>query len=300
MTAHEFSLRQLQYVVAVADTGGFGRAAEQCHVSQPSLSVQVAQMEGALGVRLFERDRRRVLLTAAGERLLERARRVLAEADDLVREAGQSRDPFAGTLRIGVIGTISPYLLPAVVPALRREYPRLTLLWTEDKTAVLLRELSAGRLEGALLALVEGLDAFEHQRIAEDAFVLAARPGHPLVASRQAAKPRDLKGAEVLLLEDGHCFRDQALAFCARAGARESGFRATSLGTLVQVVAGGAGVTLLPSLALKVESRRGELAVRPFGAPPPARRIVLAWRRQSAVAPALRRIATSIAKAYPG
>lgn len=143
------------------------------------------------------------------------------------------------------------------------------------------------------------MEGFEQQMIAEDAFVLAARPGHPLMVRSRAARPDELNGAEVLLLEDGHCLRDQALALCARAGAHEAAFRATSLGTLVQVVAGGAGITLLPSLALKVENRRGELAVRAFGPPAPSRRLVLAWRRQSAVAGALRRLAASSAKAYP-
>ena len=152
-TPHAASLRQLQYAVAVADTRSFRRAAQQCGVSQPSLSAQLAQLEGALGVRLFERDRRRVLPTPAGDALIERARRVLIDADDLVDAARRLGDPLAGPLSIGVIPTISPYLLPAAAPAIRRAHPRLSVRWVEDKTETLARELHAGRLDAALLAL---------------------------------------------------------------------------------------------------------------------------------------------------
>jgi LysR family hydrogen peroxide-inducible transcriptional activator len=159
-----------------------------------------------------------------------------------------------------------------------------------------LDDLGTGRIDAALLALVAGMDAFEHELIAKDDFVLAGPAGHPLVASASPASQRDLKGAQVLLLEDGHCLRDQALAVCGTAGAKEADFRATSLGTLAQVVAGGAGVTLLPALSLKVETRRAELEVRRFKKPAPSRRIVLARRRQSPLAGALLRVALAIRK----
>jgi LysR family hydrogen peroxide-inducible transcriptional activator len=297
MTPHAFSLRQLQYAVAVAETRGFRSAAERCHVSQPSLSAQIAQLEGVLGVRLFERDRRRVLVTPEGEALLVHARRVLAEADDLAAAGQRAGDPLSGTLRVGVIPTVSPYLLPEVVPTLRRKFPRLVVLWTEEKTSVLLQSAREGRLEAVLLALVPGMDDLEHEHVADDPFVLAGPPDHPLLRARRPARLADLGGERVLLLEDGHCLRDQALALCTAGGAQEVGFRATSLSTLTQMVAGGAGVTLLPSLSVDVENRRGELALRPFAAPAPSRTLVLAWRRQCPRAEALRSVAAALREA---
>jgi LysR family hydrogen peroxide-inducible transcriptional activator len=291
MTPHAFSLRQLQYAVSVAETRGFRAAAERCHVSQPSLSAQIAQLEAVLGVRLFERDRRHVLVTTAGEELLSYARRVLAEADALVAAAERAGDPLAGTLRIGVIPTVSAYLLPDVVPALRRSFPRLVVLWDEEKTGPLLQAVREGRLEAALLALVPGMDDLEREVVSEDPFLLAGPPEHPLIRSRRPAKLSELEGEKLLLLEDGHCLRDQALAVCSAGGAQEAGFRATSLPTLVQMVAGGAGLTLLPSLSAEVESRRGELGLRRFEAPAPSRTLVLAWRSRCPRGAAFRKLA---------
>jgi LysR family transcriptional regulator, hydrogen peroxide-inducible genes activator len=298
--SHSFSLRQLQYAVAVAGSLSFRKAAEVCHVSQPSLSAQLAQLEDALGVRLFERDRRRVLVTAAGKELVERARRVLLEADDLIAAAKRAGDPLAGTLRIGVIPTISPYLLPSATPALRTAYPRLTTVWVEDKTASLVRSLDAGVLDAALLALEAEIGDVEHEVLADDPFVLATRPGDPLGEKSMPAKPSELRQASVLLLDDGHCFRDQALAYCSSAKARELEFRATSLPTLAQMVAGGAGVTLLPQLAVPTEAQRAGLRVRTFAAPVPHRTIALVWRKRSPFAPALRKLAATIREVYPG
>jgi LysR family hydrogen peroxide-inducible transcriptional activator len=294
---HPVTLRQLQYLAAVADLRSFRRAAEACHVSQPSLSAQVAAAEQALGVRLFERDRRGVLLTRAGEALLERLRRVLTEADDLVEAARRHADPRAGTLRLGVLPTIGPYLLPAAVPALRAALPRLQVRWEEDRTATLVRRVEAGELEGALMAAEADLGGLETLSVGEDPFLLAAPPDHALAGEKGPARPADLRGAEVLLLDDGHCLRDQALEVCGRARARELDFRATSLGTLVQMVAGGAGVTLLPALAAPAESARAGLVLRPFAAPVPGRTLVLAWRRRSAAEPTLREVAEVIARA---
>jgi LysR family hydrogen peroxide-inducible transcriptional activator len=291
MRPHAFSLRQLQYALAVAETRGFRTAAQRCHVSQPSLSAQIAQLEAVLGVRLFERDRRRVLVTTAGEELLGYARRVVAEADALVAAAERAGDPLAGTLRIGVIPTVSAYLLPDVVPALRRSFPRLVVLWDEEKTATVLQAVREGQLEAALLALVPGMDDLEHEVVAEDPFLLAGPPEHPLVRSSRPAKLSELEGEKLLLLEDGHCLRDQALAICSAGGAQEAGFRATSLPTLAQMVAGGAGLTLLPSLSVEVESRRGELGLRRFEAPAPSRTLVLAWRAPCPRSAALRKVA---------
>jgi LysR family hydrogen peroxide-inducible transcriptional activator len=296
---HPFTLRQLQYVVAVADTLSFRKAAERCHVSQPSLSAQLAQMEEALGVRIFERDRRRVLLTQAGKELVERARQLLVEADDLGEAARRASDPLSGTLRLGVIPTVSPYLLPSITPALRKEYPRLTLLWVEDKTEVLVRALAAGSLDAALVALEAELGDVEHEVIAEDPFVLAMAPGHPLSARKSEAPHAELQGADVLLLDEGHCFREQALAFCSRAKAHELEFRATSLPTLTQMIAAGTGVTLLPRLAVPTEVRRSQLLVRPLAAPVPKRTLALIWRKRSSLRVALRQLAATIRAAYP-
>lgn len=291
---HPFTLRQLQYAVAVAEELSFRRAAERCHVSQPALSSQLAALETALGVRLFERDRRRVLPTAKGRELVERARRALLSADDLVEAARQAADPLSGTLRIGVIPTISPYLLPKVAPRLRARFPRLAITWIEDKTEVLVKSLDEGTLDAALLALEAEIGDVARDVIATDPFVLATPKGHPLGIASGPASPADLRGASVLLLDDGHCFREQALAICGAAKARELEFRATSLSTLVQMVAGGAGVTLLPALSVPTEARRAEIEVRPFAEPPPHRTIALVHRKRSALGPTLALVAAAI------
>lgn len=294
-----FSLRQLQYAVAVAEELSFRKAAERCHVSQPSLSAQLAELETALGVRLFERDRRRVLPTTAGRELIERANRILVETFDLVDAAKRARDPLSGTLRIGVIPTVSPYLLPLVTPRLRETYPRLTVAWIEEKTHVLVAALEAGSIDAALLALESEIGEVEHEIIAEDPFVLAALPDHPLVARSSPAQIAELGGADVLLLDDGHCFREQALAVCSKAKAHELEFRATSLPTLVQMVAGGAGVTLLPALSVPTEVERAGLKVRSFAAPVPHRTVALVWRKSSPLSQALRELAKTLRRAYP-
>lgn len=295
---HPFTLRQLQYFVEIAQTRSFRRAAETCHVSQPALSAQLAALEAALGVRLFDRDRRHVLPTAAGQQLLDRARRTLLDADDLIEAARLTRDPLGGTLRIGVIPTLSPYLLPELVPAVQAAYPRLTILWIEQKTEVLIEQLQSGTLDGALLALEANLGDVDREVIGKDPFVLAAPLGHPLAEPSGPARLRDLDDSAVLLLDEGHCLRDQALTFCKRAGAHELDFRATSLSTLVQIVASGAGVTLLPRVALPVETRRAELAVRPITDPAPYRTIALAWRRGAALGAALKTLSGTFKRAY--
>ena len=297
MGPHAFTLRQLQYVVAVAEELSFRGAAERCMVSQPSLSAQLAQLEEMLGVRIFERDRRRVLITRAGQAIVERARRLLVEVDDLIELGQRARDPLAGTLRIGVIPTISPYLLPAITPRLRAKFPRLTLAWREEHTHILVAALAAGDLDAALLALEAEIGDVEHEVIGVDRFVLAARPEHPLVKKTSPLAASELRGVNILLLDDGHCFRNQALDVCSLAHARESEFRATSLATLVQMVAGGTGVTLLPALAVATEAKRANLRVRPLASPRAHRTIGLIWRKQSPVIEALQEIAAVIRSA---
>jgi LysR family hydrogen peroxide-inducible transcriptional activator len=299
MSSYNFTLRQLQYAVAVADTLGFRKAAEKCHVSQPSLSSQLAELETALGAKLFERDRRRVLPTPAGVALVARARQILTLADDLGEAARLLGDPFTGTLKVGVIPTLAPYLLPEVSLALRTAFPRLSFHWAEEKTESLLRDLSLGQLDAGILAVVPGMEEWKTVVIGEDAFVLAAQKSDAIMRGKGPARLSDLDGKTVLLLEDGHCFRDQALAVCERAHADEAEFRATSLATLSQMVAGGAGVTLLPEISLAVENRRGELGIRRFGEPEPRRRIAIAWRKQSPKTKVMSEVARVLRDAYP-
>jgi LysR family hydrogen peroxide-inducible transcriptional activator len=294
LAPHPFTLRQWQYAIAVADELSFRRAAIRCHVSQPALSAQVASLEGALGLRLFERTQRRVSVTVAGAPLLARARALLVDADALAA-AARAADPFVGTLRLGVIPTVAPYLLPSAAPTLRAAFPRLTVWWREEKTEVLAALLRAGELDAALVAVVPEVEAFERAVVREDEFVLAMPKGHAL-AGAGPLRSGALDGALVLLLDDGHCFRDQALAVCARANAQELGFRATSLSTLAQMVAGGAGVTLLPQIAVATEAARAALVVRRFVDPPPSRTLALIWRRASALGDALREVANRLAE----
>jgi LysR family hydrogen peroxide-inducible transcriptional activator len=286
----DLSLRQLQYVVAVADTLGFHKAAERCHVSQPTLSTQVQQIESVLGVTLFERDHRRVRVTLAGEAIVARARRVLVEVDDLLAEATRAGDPFVGTFRVGVIPTVAPYLLPYLTPAVAKRYPKLRLVFREERTADIVEGLGDGRLDAAIVAFpapAAGASPWAQAEVLQDPFVVAVPKGHGLAKKKRVALS-DLDDAGVLLLDDGHCFRDQALAICQRAGAREADFRATSLATLAQMVSAGAGITLLPSLAIPVENRGGQLEIRPFAGPVPGRTIALAWRTSSPYGDAFR------------
>jgi LysR family hydrogen peroxide-inducible transcriptional activator len=294
----DLSFRQLEYLVALADTLGFHRAAERVHVSQPTLSAQIQQVEATLGLRLFERDHRRVFLTPAGEEVVARARRILQEARDLLVSAQAWRDPFQSTWRLGVIPTVAPYLLPEVLPALASAHPGLRLKLREERTPVLLAELAAGGLEAAILAEGTDLGDLVRSPLREDPFLLAAPLHHP-VARKARVTLRDLEGQPLLLLEDGHCLRGQALAFCGEAGVREVDFRASSLPTLVQMVAAGLGLTLLPDLCAAVEGGRAPLALRPFGRPGPGRTLVLAWRRESPLAGALETFAGDLRRAWP-
>jgi LysR family transcriptional regulator, hydrogen peroxide-inducible genes activator len=286
-----FTLRQLQYVLAVSESLSFRRAAEQCHVSQPALSAQIAEIESLLGVKIFERDRRRVIVTSVGVALIERARTLLVDANDLVETAQRTSDPFSGTLRIGVIPTLSQYLLPEVVTAIRKEYPRLSVQWVENKTHALVESLESGSLEAAILALEADLKTLEHATILRDPFLLAGPVGHALLKRTTPCTLDELKGCTMLLLDEEHCLRAQALSFCGDDHVREAQFRATSLSTLAQMVAGGAGVTLLPQIAVSTETRSGALRVRKFVAPAPYRTVVLAWRKRSPLGPSFQTLA---------
>lgn len=291
------SVRQLECLVAVARTLNFRRAAESCYITQPALSAQIQQLETQLGLRLFERDRRKVLPTAAGEAMAERARGILADLGDLAESAAGFKEPLTGTFRLGVIPTAAPYLLPRALREVGRRYPGLRLRLREEQTKRLVQLLEEGALDVALLALEADLGNVETLALFADPFVLAVPPGHRL-AARKRVREKDLQDEEVLLLDDGHCLRDQALTVCKSAGACELwDFRASSLTTLVQMVAGGLGVTLLPELSLEVEARpeRGLILI-PFGPKSPARTIGLAWRRSSMRAPEFQLLGEAIRK----
>jgi LysR family hydrogen peroxide-inducible transcriptional activator len=276
------SIRQLECLVAVADQLNFRRAAGVLGMSQPALSAQVQAAEKLLGVQMFERDRRAVLVTPAGEDVLARARVALTAVDEVGEAARRRGEPLVGTLRLGVIPTIAPYWLPALLPEVRRRFGRLELVLREDQTVRLLAQLHAGQLDLALLALPVASD-FTTTPIAREEFLLAAPRGAPIAHRRGKLGERDLDNETVLLLEDGHCLRDQALAVCNRGGAIESmEVRATSLPTLVQMVAGGLGVTLLPeAAAAALVPARGAVELAAFAKPPPGRTIGLAWRTSS-------------------
>jgi LysR family hydrogen peroxide-inducible transcriptional activator len=295
---HPFTLRQLQYVVAVAHTGGFGTAAQACGVSQPSLSAQVAKVEDALGVCLFERTPRAVMLTPEARMILPALLRLLAQCDDLVEHAAELRDPDTATLRIGVIPTVAPYLLPAAVRSLGKGLPKLTVHWIEAQTAEVEAALATRELDAGIIADPPSLAAMTDHEIGRDHFLLLVSKDDP--EQRRHAKPSDLAGRALLLLDDGHCLRDHAMDVCMREGAIESPYRATSLSTLVQMVGAGLGVTLLPSSALAVESARAPVRAVPFRAPAPGRTLRLVWPEQARRAALLERVAERLAAAFRG
>jgi LysR family transcriptional regulator, hydrogen peroxide-inducible genes activator len=295
------SIRQLESIVAVAEQRSFRKAATTLGISQPALSAQVQAAEEVLGVQIFERDRRSVLVTPAGEEIVGRARLAL-EAVDAVHDAARRRsEPLVGPLRLGVIPTIAPYWLPALLPSVRKRFPRLELILREDQTHRLLANLAVGQIDVALLAIPVPGDVTT-AAIARETFLLAAPRGSPLLGRRGRLTERDLEDQTVLLLEDGHCLRDQALAVCERGGAVESvEVRATSLPTLVQMVAGGLGVTLLPEAAAEaLVQARGPVAVAELGKPPPGRTLGLAWRTSSARLREFRLLAEVMSEAADG
>jgi LysR family hydrogen peroxide-inducible transcriptional activator len=276
------NLRDLRYLVAVADHRHFGKAAEACFVSQPTLSTQVKKLEKELGVELIERNPGQVMLTDAGERVVERARIILGETENIRSIARQAQDPESGSVRLGLFPTIAPYLLPHVVPHLHHRFPNLELLLVEEKTEVVLQRLRDGQLDAVVVALPVHGDSFHEEFLFSEDFVLAVPADHPLAATREPVDVSVLAQEHVLLLEEGHCLRDQALAICQVAGASErSGFRATSLETLRQMVAAGVGVTLLPELAVQAPVPvSDDIRLLRFVAPP-QRRIAMLWRETS-------------------
>jgi len=286
------NLRDLRYLVALAEHRHFGRAAEASFVSQPTLSTQIKKLEDELGVALVERTPRKVLLTEVGREIVQRARDVLNEVEQIRSIARRTLDPESGTVRLGIFPTLGPYLLPHVVPKIRERFPRLELLLVEEKTEVVLRMLREGRLDAGVLALPIHDDQLHAEFLFEEPFVLAVPENHEL-SKRKALKMDDLSDQSLLLLEDGHCLRDQALEVCQLAGASEkTGFRATSLETLRQMVAANVGITLLPMLAVQPPVAHSEnVHLLPFRGTPPSRRIAMVWRKSSAMAAFLKKLA---------
>ena len=276
------NLKDLKYLVALADTGHFGKAAERTFVSQPTLSAQLKKLEDYLGVKLVERQPKNVQLTEVGKQVVVRARRMLDESDEIIALARNNTDPFAGKLKLGLIPTIGPYLLPRVMQKLRKALPQLGLMLYEHQTEPLLKRLRDGEIDLGILALPIAQEGLESRTLYEEAFTLAVPNQHPLSA-KTTVKLQDLKGQTLLLLEDGHCLRDQALEVCSRIDVKEAeDFRATSLETLRQMVVAGLGVTLLPETAVESPfgSQRG-LCIRHFAKPAPSRTVGAVWRKTS-------------------
>lgn len=286
------NIRDLRYLVAVAEERHFGRAAAACCVSQPTLSTQIRKLEEELGVQLLERQPRAVALTRVGADVVQCARDILREVDQIERIARNATDPEVGTIRLGAFPTLAPYLLPHVLGAVRARFPRLKLLLVEAKTDDLLHSLNAGKLDVALLAEPVADAALHAEPLFVEPFVFATPTDHPLAGARdlQAA---DLAGEQMLLLTEGHCLRDQALEFCQRAGAGETAdFRATSLEMLRQMVAAGVGTTLLPLLSVQPPVPQPDsIALTPFASAPPVRHIAMFWRKSSALGDFCRQLA---------
>ena len=294
------NLRDLHYLVALAEHRHFGRAAEASFVSQPTLSTQIKKLEDELGVALVERTPRKVLLTETGREIARRARGVISEIDEIKAIAQRTRDPESGSLRLGVFPTLGPYLLPHLVPLVRSRFPRLELLLVEEKTEHVIRMLREGSLDAAVLALPLHEESLHTEFLFEEPFVLAVPDAHPLAQKKNRLKLSDLEDENLLLLEDGHCLRDQALEVCQLAGAGEkTGFRATSLETLRQMVAANVGITLLPTLAIKPPmARTDNVHLLEFAGHAPSRRLALVWRKSSSMTTFLKRF-TEVIKSLP-
>jgi LysR family hydrogen peroxide-inducible transcriptional activator len=296
------TLRQLRYLTSLARHRHFGRAAEDCAVTQPALSMQLKQLEREVGADLVERRPGSIVLTDVGIDVAERAEQILTATRDLV-DFARHRDVLSGQLRLGIIPTLAPYLLPRVLPRLQTAYPRLRLEVRETQTQLLLEELARGALDAVMLALpAEGADV-ETLVLFDDPFLLAVPANDPLAARRRVTVD-DVDQRRLILLEEGHCLRDQALAFCAtRGGDRPAGLGATSLTTVMQMVANGYGVTLVPEVAIDAELHDARVKLLRFAAPAPARTIGLVWRRTSPRGKdfeALGKIVTETLGASPG
>ncbi len=288
------TLRQMRYFEALASARHFGKAAELVHVSQPALSAQIMEMENHLGVKLVERSRSGVFLTRKGEEVLARTRAILAEVDQLELSARASSGTLEGRIRIGVIPTLAPYLVPRLVPHLRQVYPAIEIELKESVTSRLVADLGEGLLDAVVAALPIETDGLSTKPLFSDRFYMAmADDERNILMSPLTEDQVDVE--QLLLLEEGHCLRDQALAVCSTAGKRRLvSFGATSMTTLLQMVANGMGMTLIPEIAISTEAARNSIRIVPFAAPEPAREIGLIWRRSSARERDMEALATAI------
>ncbi|MFU8815052.1 MAG: DNA-binding transcriptional regulator OxyR [Pseudomonadales bacterium] len=292
------NLRDLRYLVAVAEHKHFGRAAESCFVSQPTLSTQVKKLEDELGVVLIERTNRQVMLTPVGERIVAQAQRVLREVNQMVHIAEQHKDPYGGDFRLGLIPTVAPYLLPKILGPIKKAFPKLKIQLTEGQTAVISRMLRDGDLDAVILALPLEEEHLRQVHLYTEPFFFAASKHHPK-ANQKSVRLDDLDHEEVLLLEDGHCLRDQALAICSSHNAVENtNFRATSIETLRQMVAANVGITLMPELA--ITNRSGAVRYLPFKDDDAHRDIGLCWRASSPRGELLQQFAEVLKTAMEG
>ncbi|WP_020483572.1 LysR substrate-binding domain-containing protein [Methylomonas sp. MK1] len=281
------NLRDLNYLIAVADLRSFVQAADRCCISQPTLSTQIKKLEDELGIQIFERTNKKVLPTELGEQIVASARRILKEQDNIKELAATAQDPLAGNLRFGAFPTLATYLFPPLVPLIKQDLPRIRLILVEEKTEQLLQQLRSGQMDCALLALPIYEDFLESQALFEDEFLLAVADGHPLAAKPQV-EPDDLNGEHLLLLEEGHCLRGHALQICQTIGAdEEQDLRATSLETLRQMVHAGTGITFMPRIAVREEPG---IRYLPFAEPAPSRTIGMVWRKTSARGELIRRL----------
>ena len=293
------TLRQLQYLKLLAHHGSFSRAAEAAHVTQPTLSAGIQELEKILGAAMVDRNRSGVILTAVGEDVVSRGAAILAQTEDLVREARGAGEPLSGRFRLGVIPTVAPFMLPKALPRLREGYPGLRLFLREDLTHRLVADLKSGALDAAVIALPYEMAGLDWSHVEDDELMAAFPVDHPLSLSGPVS-PESLQGEELILLEDGHCLRDHALTACgfgAGRRARDEGFAATSLATLVQMVGSGLGVSFLPAMAVEAGlARAARITVRALEAEHASREIVVAWRAGSTRAAEGRLLAATFAE----
>ncbi len=289
------NLRDLRYLVALADHKHFGRAAAASFVSQPTLSTQLKKFEDEIGMALVERNPRNMILTEVGEAVVAKARVILREADEIKAIARRAKDPESGTVRLGIFPTLGPYLLPHIVPAIVARFPKLELILVEEKTETLLKRLHDGELDAAVLALPIHDDTLHAEFLFEESFALAVNRQHRLAKMKRVTLA-DLTHESLLLLDDGHCLRDQALEVCRMAGTGErAGFRATSLETLRHMVSANVGLTLMPALSVHAPAPPSpNVVLIPFAPPAPNRRIAMVWRRTSALTAFLHQLAPMV------
>ena len=295
------TLQELRYIVALADTGHFGKAAESCFVTQSTLSTQLRKLEDSLGLVLFDRSLKRVAPTPKGREILAAARNILAEAERIREMAGHAQDPMARTIRLGIIPTLGPYYLPGALALLRKRHPALRPLLREETTQQIVDHLLEGELDAGLLALPVADDRIQAEPLFNECFFAALPVAHAL-ATRKALNAADLKREKLLLLDEGHCLRDQALDFCsAHSSNLREEVRATSLETLRQMVGMGLGVTLLPALSVNAGSRVANKCVvcRPFAKPAPKRTIALIWRMHVPFPETFERLAATLKSHLP-